>query len=278
MGKRKPAAADAAASEPPPTKPRITIKILPPAPPPAPGPPAAAPSMPVASPARKASTFPPKKAALVEPDAVEQPESESGEEDAWLDALEAGELDEHGDLPAAGKAVLTARQRAKQDPASGFSEELMALPMVSSRKSAPVTEEDEAKLAEKVTKRKQREQQRADELMENTIQGLLKKQAPRKGEDEERQEKTKKERRIGPHVRYVSTAAGASLSLPEGMPYPLAASKAGPHPGPRPQCAGPSCPNPRRYACAESRLPLCSLECYRKLRETPAFVAAVAHH
>lgn len=57
-----------------------------------------------------------------------------------------------------------------------------------SKKSVALTEDDEAKLLEKIQKRKLREQQRAEELMENTIQGLLKKQASRKlTEEEERQ-------------------------------------------------------------------------------------------
>lgn len=57
-----------------------------------------------------------------------------------------------------------------------------------SKKPVALTEDDEAKLLEKIQKRKLREQQRAEELMESTIQGLLKKQASRKlTEEEERQ-------------------------------------------------------------------------------------------
>lgn len=51
-----------------------------------------------------------------------------------------------------------------------------------------MTEEDEAKHQEKLQRRKIREQQRNEEIVENTIQGLLKKQTSKKlVEEEDRQ-------------------------------------------------------------------------------------------
>lgn len=161
---------------------------------------------------------------------------------------------------------MTARQRALREGET-LAPPLLALPMGAAPvKKVALSEDDEAKLQEKVQKRKLREQQRAQELMETTIQGLLKKQASRKlTEEEERQEKLRRERSAGVHVRYVSSAAGASLSLPTGMAFPLPATRLQGYPPPRPKCAAPDCPNPRRYACAATHQSICSLECLRKL-------------
>uniref|UniRef100_A0A453M7V5 HIT-type domain-containing protein n=2 Tax=Aegilops tauschii TaxID=37682 RepID=A0A453M7V5_AEGTS len=38
------------------------------------------------------------------------------------------------------------------------------------------------------------------------------------------------------------------------------------YPPPREKCAGPSCPNPYKYRDSKTKLPLCSLECYKAVQ------------
>ena len=47
------------------------------------------------------------------------------------------------------------------------------------------------------------------------------------------------------------------------------------YPPPRALCAVPGCGNGRRYACAASGLPLCSLACYHKIRHTQEFAVVL---
>ena len=40
---------------------------------------------------------------------------------------------------------------------------------------------------------------------------------------------------------------------------------------PAEQCAASGCAKPRRYACSASGLPLCSLQCYKRIRQSHPF-------
>ena len=42
------------------------------------------------------------------------------------------------------------------------------------------------------------------------------------------------------------------------------------YPPPRERCAGPSCPNPYKYRDSKSKLPLCSLQCYKAVQQKMA--------
>lgn len=46
------------------------------------------------------------------------------------------------------------------------------------------------------------------------------------------------------------------------------------YPPPREKCAGPSCTNPYKYRDSKSKLPLCSLQCYKAIHEKMRSVSA----
>ena len=41
-------------------------------------------------------------------------------------------------------------------------------------------------------------------------------------------------------------------------------------------CAVEGCVNAKRYSCSQTKLPLCSLECYKKIQQTSSMAVGVA--
>lgn len=129
--------------------------------------------------------------------------------------------------------------------------------------------------AEMLRKREERARQRrlqaarkAEESKNQTIERLTKtsnKAKVRSGGrgDKERRAKQQVQAQV-PTVRYRSSVVdGASISFPAGVPAPEPAPPK-PMPPPRPSCGVDGCPNPKRYSCSKTGVPLCSLECYKK--------------
>ena len=126
--------------------------------------------------------------------------------------------------------------------------------------------------AEMLRKREERARQRrlqaarkAEESKNQTIERLTKtsnKAKVRSGVRGDRERRAKLA--LVPTVRYCSSVSGgASISFPVGVPAPVPAP---PRPAPalRASCVVDGCPNPKRYSCSKTGVPLCSLECYNK--------------
>lgn len=72
-------------------------------------------------------------------------------------------------------------------------------------------------------------------------------------------------RRTWPVISYVLNDEGPKINLPPGVCFPMGASV--PPAVPKPQlCSVPDCSNAKRYSSADTKSPICSLACYKKLK------------
>ncbi|XP_038600449.1 LOW QUALITY PROTEIN: INO80 complex subunit B [Tachyglossus aculeatus] len=205
----------------------------------------------------------------------EEEEEEEEEEERWLEALEKGELDDNGDLKKEiDERLLTARQRALLQKARSRASPPRPGPLAGGPAvpgpGPALTEEMLLKREERARKRRLQAARRAEEHKNQTIERLTKTGPPgargrgaaRGGAAGDPTTPRHRAPAPAPTVRYRSGPRGASLSFPPGArtPGPRAPAPA----PPAATCAVPGCPNPRRYACARTGRPLCSLQCYRR--------------
>ncbi|XP_033120137.1 INO80 complex subunit B-like [Anneissia japonica] len=181
------------------------------------------------------------------------------EEEAWLNALEKGELDDIGELKKMrDPANLTARQRAMLHGLSA-EEEQKLLQLPTGQKPAEITEEMLEKRAERALKRRQQAKKKSEENKKLTLERLLRKQ-----EIKSKLEKAKHKKKGNiPFVRYINSLKGVSLNYPEGLAFPLAQKPSKPVPSLK-TCGVEGCLNMKRYTCSKTSVPLCSLQCYQK--------------
>eukprot|EP00057_Strongylocentrotus_purpuratus_P033225 XP_790647.2 PREDICTED: INO80 complex subunit B [Strongylocentrotus purpuratus] len=186
---------------------------------------------------------------------------EQAEEEAWLDALEAGKLDEYGEIPKPkDESLLTARQKSLLKRIAAEEEDLTPSSFFGAQGKIPeMTEEMIEKKAEKAQRRRVQERRKQEENKKQTIEKLLKKQDAKL-----KAAKAKLKRNLEvPHIRYCNSSSGVSLSYPAGYDFPL--DKTQPPPIKTiSKCGVSGCLNARKYSCSKTGVPLCSLECYRK--------------
>ncbi|KAG6700008.1 hypothetical protein I3842_08G089500 [Carya illinoinensis] len=192
--------------------------------------------------------------------------------------------------------TLTTRQRALQsskDAATGksFIEFPDGLPPAPPRKQKEKLSELEQQLkkAEAAQRRRMQVEKAARESEAEAIRKILGQDSSRKKREEKlkkRNEELAKEKAanamvLAPDtVRWVMRPTGTVVTFSENVGLPtIFDSKPHSYPPPRENCVGPSCNNPFRYRDSRSKLPLCSLQCYKAIREkmlaenTPANVA-----
>lgn len=195
------------------------------------------------------------------------------------------------DLPNDGKkeVALTSRQRALQSSKDGssasanFIEFPDGLPPAPSRKQKEkLTEvEQQAKKVEAAQRRRMQVEKANRESEAEAIRKILGQDSGRKKREEllkKRQEELAQEKAanaltLAPNtIRCVSGPTGTVMTFSADMGIPsVLNSKPCSYPAPREQCAGPSCTNPYRYRDPKTRLPLCSLKCYKAIHaETDA--------
>lgn len=189
-------------------------------------------------------------------------DSDISDEDAWLEALESGKLDEYDAEMRRMKdpTLMTARQRAlleskmQRDTPIG---EYLCLP--SGYKEKEMTEEMLQKRELRAKKRRQQAKEKREKDKKQTIDRLLKKQDSKpKGS---KVSKAAKKAEV-PKTTYINGQTRILLSLPTGCELPL--PKPGPIPPERKMCQVPGCKSPKRYSCSKTGVALCSLECYKK--------------
>ena len=194
------------------------------------------------------------------------------DEEKWLEALEKGDLDDGGRLKKEqNKGMMTARQRALKGEALEGENDLKELPMYS-EKSLEQNEEAERKKKLRARKRKQQMDRQIEEDKATTIDKLL-----RKGQQKEKKDKWGAKHVIdGPHVRYINNSQGISLSYSGDVNYPLPnISK------PLPTitqvyCSVDGCSNIKKYSCSKTKLPVCSLTCYKAVQLTNVIPERIA--
>lgn len=182
-----------------------------------------------------------------------------------------------------GEMTLTTRQRAllssKDSSASSVSqiEYPNGLPPAPPRKQKEkLTDvEQQLKKTEAAQKRRMQNEKAARESEAEAIRKILGQDSNRKKredkikkrQEELAQEKAAKEQMLAKStIRVVMGPTGTVVTFPEGLP-PIFNSKPCSYPPPREQCAGPSCVNPYKYRDSKTKLPLCSLQCYKAIHE-----------
>lgn len=180
------------------------------------------------------------------------------DDEEWLAALEAGELNERGGIMK-HPAMTTARQRAMMG--SDPQQQLLELP-TGRTPNREMTEEMQARKNELARKRRQREAKKREEQKKNTVKKLITKPAGARKKEDDKQRKSRYADQ--PMVRYISNAEGFALSFPPGMDFPLKTQRAQ-KPADKALCSVKGCTNMKRYTCSRTLLPVCSLECYRKV-------------
>ncbi|KAG2309703.1 hypothetical protein Bca52824_029451 [Brassica carinata] len=180
------------------------------------------------------------------------------------------------------ESTLTSRQRALSS-ASGKSSSVEfpdgLPPATSRRKKENVSEmEQQLKKAEAAQRRKVQVEKAARESEAEAIRKILGQDSSRKKRedknkkrlDELAQEKAAHEERASTsYIRTIMGPNGTTVSFPIDKVLSLFDPKPSGYPPPRENCAGPSCTNPYKYRDSKTKLPLCSLKCYKAVQEKP---------
>ncbi|RQO89870.1 hypothetical protein POPTR_005G014000v4 [Populus trichocarpa] len=194
---------------------------------------------------------------------------------------------ELADLSADSKKerTVTTRQRALQtgkDVSSGFASLIEfpnGLPPAPPKKQKEKLSEVEQQLkrAEALQRRRMQVEKANRESEAEAIRKILGQDSTRKKREDKlkkRQEEMAQEKATNAmvlasdHVRWVMGPAGTTVTFPTEMGLPsIFDSKPCSYPPPREKCAAPSCTNPYKYRDSKSKLPLCSLHCYKTIHE-----------
>jgi len=65
-------------------------------------------------------------------------------------------------------------------------------------------------------------------------------------------------------IVYINRVDSITVTFPPGMDIPLKKSTVAPKPPGPVKCGVKGCPNMKKYACSKTKIPLCSLACYKK--------------
>ncbi|KAM6541444.1 hypothetical protein CsatB_005891 [Cannabis sativa] len=181
--------------------------------------------------------------------------------------------------------TLTTRQRALQSskdssatPGASFIEFPNGLPPAPSRKQKEkLTEvEQQLKKAEAAQRRKMQVEKAARESEAVAIKKILGQDSSRKKKEDKikkRREELAQEKNANAllnashTIRWVMSPTGTVVTFSKDMGLPsIFDPKPCGYPPPRENCAGPSCKNPYKYRDSKSKLPLCSLQCYKAIQ------------
>ncbi|WOK95144.1 transcriptional regulator ATRX-like isoform X2 [Canna indica] len=176
---------------------------------------------------------------------------------------------------------LTTRQRALQSGKGGNGESFIefpnGLPPAPSRKQKEKLSEVEiqAKKAEAAQRRKMQVEKQARESEAEAIRKILGQDSDKKKEEKKQKEleekaKSAKLQELGPStIRWVIGPLGTVVTFADDVGLPtIFNSKPCSYPPPREKCAAPSCTNAYKYRDSKTKLPLCSLQCYKAVQRS----------
>ncbi|KAM2789816.1 hypothetical protein COP1_010270 [Malus domestica] len=189
--------------------------------------------------------------------------------------------------------TVTTRQRAlntgkdvSSSSGAGLFEFPNGLPPAPPRKQKekPCALEQQIKKAEAAERRRMQVEKATRESEAEAIRKILGQDSSRKKREDKikkRQEDMAQERAANAFtlppdsVRWVMGPSGSVVTFPNEMGLPaIFDSKPCSYPPPREKCAGPYCTNPYKYRDSQSKLPLCSLRCYKAIHEKMAPLSA----
>ncbi|PIN10067.1 hypothetical protein CDL12_17358 [Handroanthus impetiginosus] len=184
------------------------------------------------------------------------------------------------------ESSVTTRRRAiliGRDSSPGLGASLVhfpdGLPPVPPRKPKEQLSEVEQQLkrAEAAQRRKIQNEKAARESEAEAIRKILGQDSSRKRREEKirkRKEELAQERNVNAAtiasnvVRWVMGPSGTVVTFPDEIGLPsIFEAKPCSYPPPREKCAAPSCTNVYKYRDSKSKLPLCSLQCYKAVHE-----------
>lgn len=186
-------------------------------------------------------------------------------------------------LESKREITLTTRQRAllssKDASNSGASqiEFPNGLPPPPPRKQKEkLTEvEQQVKKAEAAQRRRMQNEKAARESEAEAIRKILGQDSSRKKREDKmkkRQEELAQEKAVNAQmlasntIRWLMGPTGTVITFPHEMGLPkIFDPKPSSYPPPREKCAGPSCTNTYKYRDSRTKLPLCSLQCYKAI-------------
>ncbi|KAF9688168.1 hypothetical protein SADUNF_Sadunf02G0169100 [Salix dunnii] len=182
--------------------------------------------------------------------------------------------------------TLTKRQQALQSSKDGSSvpdanliEFPNGLPPAPSKKQKDkLTEiEQQLKKSEAAERRRLQVEKAARESEAEAIRKIRGQDSSRKKQEDKmkkRLEELAQEKAVNAQmlasstIRWVMGPTGTVVTFPKDMGLPsIFDSKPCSYPPPREKCAGPSCSNPYRYRDSKSKIPLCSLQCYKAMEQ-----------
>nr|GMD87240.1 SWR1 complex subunit 2 isoform X1 [Ipomoea batatas] len=137
--------------------------------------------------------------------------------------------------------------------------------------------EQQLKKVEAAQRRRMQAEKAARESEAEAIRKILGQDSSRKKREEKlkkRQEESAQERnaRAAAHpsnaIRWVLGPSGTVVTFPNEIGLPsIFEPKSCSYPPPREKCAAPSCTNAYKYRDSKSKLPLCSLQCYKAIHK-----------
>lgn len=182
--------------------------------------------------------------------------------------------------------TVTTRRKALQsgrdisgDTAASVVEFPHGLPPAPPRKQKEKLSEVEHQLkkAEAAERRKIQAAKAARESEAEAIRKILGQDSSRKKREnklKQRQEELAQERNLNAAtlssntIRLMIRPTGTVVTFSDDIGLPnIFESKSCSYPPPREKCAGPACSNPFKYRDSRSKLPLCSLQCYKAVQE-----------
>lgn len=110
----------------------------------------------------------------------------------------------------------------------------------------------------KARRRRQQAEEKKEKDKKQTIERLLKKK------QEDAKSKRRKKMSEMPKVTYINNQNGVYICLPNTVPFELVTSNQNDLPTIESvKCAREGCTNRKKYSCSKTKLPLCSLDCYK---------------
>uniref|UniRef100_A0A803M7H6 INO80 complex subunit B-like conserved region domain-containing protein n=1 Tax=Chenopodium quinoa TaxID=63459 RepID=A0A803M7H6_CHEQI len=151
------------------------------------------------------------------------------------------------------------------------------LPPAPSRKQKEKLSEvdQQLKKVEAAQRRKMQNEKAAKESEAEAIRRILGQDSNRKKREDKKKKRVKElaqERaadelmRASNSIRMIMGPSGTTVTFPKEMLPSFFDPKPCSYPPPRERCAGPSCTNPYKYRDSKTKLPLCSLQCYKAVQ------------
>lgn len=173
--------------------------------------------------------------------------------------------------------TITTRKRALECTESGIAVEFPnGLPAAPPKKQKLSEVEQQLRKAEAAQRRRLQAEKASKEAEAEAIRRILGQDSNRKKKEEKlkkqqeqlAQDKIDKAATLGPNtIRWIMGPHGTIVTFSDDIGLPkIFDSQSNRYPPPREKCVGPNCTNEYKYRDSKSKLPLCSLHCYKAVQ------------